>query len=82
MTQINSKKQGNITTLTISTDEIAAYVQVFPRHGDYLADLNFFDGNRTLEEIRLLHALLGATIEALESTQTENKTRYERAAEI
>jgi hypothetical protein len=53
-------------SITIRGRNLGAYIQVYSRQGALEADLNFFEGRRDLGELRELHAILGAAIEAME----------------
>ena len=49
--------------------ESGNYVQVFKRGQTVLADLNFFDGDRTLEQVKAFIATLSAVVKEMEDEQ-------------
>jgi hypothetical protein len=73
---IKAVKQGSATnvfvdhtgdgSITIRGRKLGAHIQVYLRQGVPEADLNFFEGRRNVDELRELHAILGAAIEVMD----------------
>jgi hypothetical protein len=74
--------ERSATKVTIQSDEIRAYIVVFRREGEVLAEPVFFEGNRPASDLATMAAIIARALFEIKAMQTGPATRYERDVEI
>lgn len=68
---------------SVATEGMGAYIQLFRRGGMYHGDVAFFEGNRTLAELKQLQEIIDRAVLILELHEKQEApppipTRFER----